>query len=528
MKRCSFSMFVAAFVGLQVMNPPVLQAQMCDPVEKIKLLSFDSAKGDEFGRSAAVSGDVLIVGAPGDDDNGFASGSAYIFRYDGAAWNLQVKLVAPDGKGGREFGRGVAISGDVALIGSTRDRPSGFRSGSVFVYRFDGADWRLETKLVPSDGRERQYFGNPIAISGNVAVVGVFFDDVNGRFSGSVYVFRYDGAEWIEEAKLVPPDGAADDFFGARIAVDGDTIAVGARGKGDLGDDSGAVYVYRYDDSEWVNEAVLHASDGGEGDLFSAVGIAGNTIMVGALEAPGQYLRRGAVYVFEYMSEQWVETSKLVSPQQVTNSYFGSEVAMSGEVAAITVSHQDSPVGSEWVHVYRFDGTDWVADGEVHAFEAREFDYFGEVLAVSQETIVVGAYNDKQNGNRSGSVYVFDAENDCCLDLDVSNVRVDQLAEFRVSGGTPGARCMTVVGLDRKRNNINDAYGFCGSFSIGGVRQSSSIIGGTNRRFGANGNVRFTWLVPNKARSHELRFQSAEHGTCPDQCMSNLVEIVAH
>ena len=86
-------------------------------------------------------------------------------------------------------------------------------------------------------------FGDSVSVSGDVAVVGAILDDDNGEFSGSAYVFRYDGAVWVEEEKLTASDGAAEDFFGS-VSISGDVALVGAWGDDDNGSDSGSAYVF--------------------------------------------------------------------------------------------------------------------------------------------------------------------------------------------------------------------------------------------------------------------------------------------
>ena len=107
-------------------------------------------------------------------------------------------------------------------------------------------------KLLPSDGEASENFGNSVAVAGDTAVVGAQFDDDNGSRSGSAYVFHYDGTAWVEEAKLMPLDAAADDVFGNSVAVAGDTAVVGARLDDDNGSSSEVAYVFHYDGTAWV------------------------------------------------------------------------------------------------------------------------------------------------------------------------------------------------------------------------------------------------------------------------------------
>ena len=138
------------------------------------------------------------------------------------------------------FGGSVSIRGDVAVVGAIGD---GDGTGSAYVYRFDGAAWVEEAKLTASDGAARDRFGSSVSIAGDLAVVGSTGDDDNGPSSGSAYIYRQDGAVWVEQAKLTASDGAAGDFFGVSVSITGDVAVVGAFRDDDNGSDSGSAYV---------------------------------------------------------------------------------------------------------------------------------------------------------------------------------------------------------------------------------------------------------------------------------------------
>lgn len=178
MKNHVWSVFPAFSVLCVVMLATVPSAThaQCTPTEKEKLLAADGAADDYFGYSVGVSGIHAVIGAHQDDDSGPSSGSAYVFRYNGSHWIEDAKLVASDGAENDEFGAAVAISGDTAVIGAWLDDDLGNWSGSAYVFEFDGSIWTQEAKLIPSDGGYGDWFG-------------ASDDDDNGLGSGSVYVY---------------------------------------------------------------------------------------------------------------------------------------------------------------------------------------------------------------------------------------------------------------------------------------------------------------------------------------------------
>ncbi len=221
-------------------------------VEEAKLVPFDGGPGDGFGLAVTVSSGLLqwvVIGAWRDDDNGAESGSAYVFRADGSTWIEEAKLTPADPAPYQVFGAAVAISGSTVLVGAHGDDENGWFSGAAYVFQYDGQGWIEQAKLLAFDGEMDDTFGLALALSGdppNLAVIGAWRDDDNGPYSGSAYVFRRDSSRWVEEAKLLASDGEEQDEFGCAVAVYGRTALVGARHDYD-GDNAGAAYFFDLD-----------------------------------------------------------------------------------------------------------------------------------------------------------------------------------------------------------------------------------------------------------------------------------------
>ena len=248
-----------------------------------KLLASDGAPNDFFGLSVSISGEYVIVGAAEDDDIATGSGSAYIFHRGGLDWGDETKLTASDGATYDHFGASVSISGDYAVVGAPWDDDDGFSSGSAYVFHREGANWVEESKFTASDGVTDDRFGTSVSISGDYVVVGANEDDDNGYNAGSAYIFRHEGADWVEETKLTASDGGAYDNFGTSVSISGDYAIVGASGDNDNGSHSGSAYVFRREGSDWVEETKLTASDGDYDDYFgTSVSISGVYAIVGA------------------------------------------------------------------------------------------------------------------------------------------------------------------------------------------------------------------------------------------------------
>jgi hypothetical protein len=245
--------------------------------EQVKLTASDGAAGDHFGRGVTFSNDTIVVGAWGGNTAtaGDDTGSAYVYtRSKNGNWTEQMKLSASDGSGGDQFGFSVASEGDTLVIGSWWDNAM---TGSVYVYsRSDSGDWTEHSKLSASDGEGGDQFGVSVAISGDTLVIGAW------GFIGSAYVFtRSSQGRWVEQTKMTPSDGANGDEFGINVAIDGDTIGIGATqtGRGD----SGSAYMYTRSGYLWTEQTVLTPRNGSPYDYFGrSVAIENDTVVVGA------------------------------------------------------------------------------------------------------------------------------------------------------------------------------------------------------------------------------------------------------
>lgn len=322
-------------------------------VQERRLVAAGGHPLANFGECVAVSGDVIVAGLRFDDAGGDRSGSAYVFRYDGTSWAQEQKLLPSDTHRFDYFGQSVSVSGDVIVVGATGDDDSGGGSGSAYVFRFDGSAWIEEAKLTASDGAPQDFFGWSVSVSGDVALVGAAWSDDVGDESGSAYVFRFDGTTWSEEAKLTPSDAAAQDHFAWSVSVSDDVALVGAYGDDDAGVDSGSAYVFRFDGLGWSEEAKLTASDGAAEDQFGgSVSIHEDQAVVGALGTDELGSESGSAYAYRFDGGAWLE-EKWTASEGAAEDYFGTSVSVSASVALVGAPGDDD-AGTESGSAYVF------------------------------------------------------------------------------------------------------------------------------------------------------------------------------
>ncbi len=355
-------------------------------------------------------------------DAGAESGSAYIFQRDQGGtnnWGEVKKLTASDAAAGDHFGYSVSISGDTAVVGAYAD-DSGIGSAYVFNRNADGDNqWGQVKKLIAEDRAAGDYYGT-VAIDGDTIVIGSYLDDDNGKNdSGSAYVYKRDqgGTEnWGQVAKLHASDPGDDDRFGNAVAISGDTIAVGAWYDDDNGADSGSVDIYyRNQDGpeqwEWVKQ--IKPGDGDAGDYFSgyALSISGDTLVAGAYGDDENGTDSGAAYIFQRDqdgTDNWGQVKKLLADDGVGVDQFGyGAVSISDDIVTVG-AHGDDPGGSVYIFHRNQGGTNnW---GQVQKITASDDDWddeFGHAVSISNDTIIVGTPYSDDDGNNSGSAYIF-------------------------------------------------------------------------------------------------------------------------
>jgi hypothetical protein len=366
---------------------------------------------DFFGMSVAVSGNTIVVGAPGESGSGRgtdlppsaqdsndapAAGAAYVFVRSGTTWTQQAYVKASNPTSGDEFGDAVAISGDTFVVGAqfedsaARGVNRGAAAeaddstnavGAAYVFVRSGSAWSQQAYLKASNSERDDFFGAAVAISKDTVVVGAIGEDGAGQGanpgggvefldgasrSGAVYVFVREGTLWSQQAYVKASNTGVDDFFGFSVAVSGDTFVAGAIGESSAApgvnpgaaaeaDDSaraaGAAYVFQRTGTSWSQQAYLKASNPDGEDVFGiAVAIDGEALVVGAqlesgaatgvnpgaaAEANDDAPSAGAAYVFLRTGATWTQVGYVKASNTDGGDEFGGAVAISGDTLAV-------------------------------------------------------------------------------------------------------------------------------------------------------------------------------------------------
>jgi hypothetical protein len=348
-----------------------------------QLVAAETASGDSFGGAVAASGDVAVIGASGREVGGFTDvGAAYVFINSNGTWDQVARLTAGVLSGYENAGASVAVSagGDTIIVGAPAADVNGKQdAGAVYVFVRDpggAAVWTQQAKLVAGDGAANDNFGGAVAIDGDTLVAGASRSDVSGGTdAGAAYVFVRSGTTWSQQAKLTASDRVGFDNFGSAVAIDGDTAAVGAPAdNNEGGDDAGSAYVFVRSGASWTEQAKLVASDGAAAVYFGALlALSGDTLLVGApLATHSGATQAGAAYAFTRPvgASTWTESAKLVRTAPAVGDFFGQAVALSGDGAMVGAPRAEdgAPVDSGAAEFYNLrcipdlDGDGWNND----------------------------------------------------------------------------------------------------------------------------------------------------------------------
>lgn len=346
------------------------------------ILKAANINADErFGASVALSGNVLVVGAPAPPNPGgnpIGSGSVYVFTRSGTAWSQQARITASNAQLSDDFGRSVALDGNTLVVGApgedsaltdviSNNPDEGItgdgaeNSGAVYVFTHNGAAWTQQAYVKASNTGSGDSFGRSVALDGNTLVVGASEgssltgvtagspDEVatgnSAVGSGAVYVFTRNGATWSQQAYVKASNTGAGDNFGIRVALTGNTLAVGATGEdsnltgvtagspdetatGNGAAGSGAVYVFTRNGTTWIQQTYVKASNTEAGDSFGrGLALTDGLLTIGAPSKDGN---TGAAYVFARTGTTWAERAKIKGANTEANDNFGGNVALTG------------------------------------------------------------------------------------------------------------------------------------------------------------------------------------------------------
>ena len=327
---------------------------------------------------------------------------------------FQAELTSSDAATYDNLGYAVALSGDTALVGDPyKTVGDQGHVGAVYVYTWSGTSWSQQAELTDPDAAGGDYFGASVALSGDTALVGAWGATVNGQGSaGKAYIFTRSGGSWTQQAVLNDPDTTYEDYFGTSVALAGDTALIGAPSTTVGGQNyAGVVYIYIGSGGSWTQQAVLHDPDAANGDNFgTSLALSGNTALVGDPNKTVGEESAGAAYVYTGSGASWTQEAELSASDASGADHFGASVALAGNTALIgafdkTVAGQNYAGAA---YIYGRSGASWTQQAELSDPDAASGDNFGSSVALAGNTALVGAPEKTVGGVlQCGAAYVY-------------------------------------------------------------------------------------------------------------------------
>lgn len=391
----------------------IYQRQLTSWTNTIVLQSPVADATGQFGSSVSVLGDTLAVGAKNSAVTAATAGAAWIFTRTNGTWSTAGTSLVPTGLAtGDNLGFSIALSGNTVLIGSPGRATN---TGAAYAFTFANGAWTQQARLLAPDAASADFFGWSVAMSGEVAAIGAEGDTLSNptiTSAGSAWILSRDGSNWLHgDLSVNAASPAVNENFGVATDLDGDYAVIGAFGyQGTAGANEGAAYVFNLTGSTWVQQQRLLPSAPFAGARFGrGVGISKNTIVGGAPNRTVSFANQGAGYVFVRSGSTWTQQAVLLASDGAAGDNFGVSTAIDGDTAVVGAYLDDSGtlVDCGGAYIYTRSGTTWTQITRIGASDAAASDYFGFSVAISGNTIVVGAYN-KASG--AGAAYVFQRE----------------------------------------------------------------------------------------------------------------------
>ena len=375
-----------------------------------KVTEGSSGEHSRFGWDVAMSGRHALISAANESNEfGASAGAVYGYEYIEGAWSRVQKITAPDASSNAFFGHAIAMDSSIAVISAVGSFANGPFSGCVYVYRRQGGLWNFEQTFVPDDGAPIARFGQSVALNGDHILVGAYQAFGASSNSGAAYVFKFENGEWHQQAKLIADDGKSDDFFGWSVALNANRVAlVGAYSATGVVDKSGAAYVFNEKNGEWAQAAKLYAEDGKERDLFAySLDLTNDHALIGAYQHQAEDQFCGAAYMFRFDGENWQHRHFIQQAEKKHHDYFGIEVCMNENIAAVSASRVENDDDADEGAVYLFDyaNDDLKELEKLTPEDGSAHDHFGLALALFGPNLLVGSRLNDNTSSNDGAAY---------------------------------------------------------------------------------------------------------------------------
>lgn len=371
--------------------------------------------GKYLGQKLATRDSILVAAAPGDFNftgTVIGAGTVRFYKKSNQQWIPYNTIAATDQTKACNFGSALAIDNNLLVVGASRAEVLGVPTGKVYFYTLSAAgEPVLINAAGPSLGQSSGYFGSSVAASGNYVLMGAHqYDALPKIDQGAAFVFHKLGANWVQHSMLQPSDGQADDLFGSSVALSGNYAAIAAVQKNNR---RGKVYIFQNLGNQWTEVSAIDCPAGGTLNRFgSALLLHGDSLFVGSSEFNGVIANQtGKVYLYVRSGNNWNLVSSIVPQGASWGEGFGSSLSLKGDHLLVGAPQANVKAnnGQGKAYVFRKMGSVWVQEAVLCASNGNSAERFGTALVLSAGSAVVAApYAAFQGNEQHGRIYYFE------------------------------------------------------------------------------------------------------------------------
>ena len=300
--------------------------------------------------------------------------------------------------GKKGYGSSVAVSGNLAVLGAGwEDTEQANEAGAVYVYEYNGSQWIEKQRITNPSGSYDAIFGQSVATNGTYIII----TEPNAK---SAHIYSKSGSTWILE-KTFTVTNVSSEKFGISCDVYENTVVIGSGSVfATYCSAVGSAYVYEKNGIEWTNTAILTPSGGLAHDCFGhSVGIYGNTIAVGAGRSSCYVSEQGYVCIFGKDGTSWSETQRLIAPDG-TGQRFGEDLDIENNQLIV------SNMGYLGAAYYFEKGATWEFKQKITSPNLSGNDNFGGQVNLSNNYLLIGAGSDSEIFSSQGAAYLYEFE----------------------------------------------------------------------------------------------------------------------
>ncbi len=385
-----------------------------------KIIAEDGDAGDTFGYAVKINHEWVAISANQDEPNGNSSGSVYLYELIDNLIGDEYKIFPEDGSYNDFFGKAIAMSDDYLIVSSVYDDENGYKSGSVYVFSFENGEWLQTQKIYPVDGSPYDRFGYSLDLNSNFLAIGAIFDDEEVDDAGSVYIYKLVNSEWIFYSKIYSNYMLPGNDFGRSLSINEDYLAVHYKNMSIDLIEQGVVDIYKFEGDNCFFLQTISAPDANSYDYFGiSLDIDAEILIIGSYYDDDIYNNSGSVYIYDIHDGYFQYKQKLVPDDVYANDNFGISVSINDNWLAVGSIDDDNGINSGSTYIYTIENDSFNLKSKILPDDGNEFDQFSNSVDIFDNSIIIGSKFDDDLGQDSGSAYFYNFKG--CSDINACN-----------------------------------------------------------------------------------------------------------